>query len=422
MDSAQASALKKLISTLKEQPELLNEPSLAFFKDYLTSLGATIPAAKAAHTHGHDSAHDSHEHKHGSGCCAHEHESHDHGHDSHSHGHGHDKEQHGSEDEEEEPEEEDPELMAPDSDPPAEVGVAAGGEVSDADMDKAGEMKMAAAEAASGGDYAKAVECYTSVLKLMPSPLVFAKRGDCFLKLKKPNAAIRDCDKALESNPDSAKALKVRGMAKRYLGDYEAAQKDLALAQRIDYDDAVDGIQRFVIKRCADRQARAVKQKAKEAERAAKAAARRREEARREYEKQKEEEAAGGGGMPGGMPGMPGMPGMGGMGGMGGGGMEAMMAQMMQDPEMLAAMSNPKVMEAMQSCMGNPMAAMQYMNDPEVGPVLQKLMGKMMGGMPGGMAEAMGGMGGMPSSMPGGMPGGPTVVEEEEGASIEEVD
>ena len=202
MDSTQASALKKLISTLKEQPELLNEPSLAFFKDYLTSLGATIPAAKAAHSHGHDSAHDSHEHKHGSGCCAHEHESHDHGHDSHSHGHGHDKEQHGSEDEEEEPEEEDPELMAPDSDPPAEVGVAAGGEVSDADMDKAGEMKMAAAEAASGGDYAKAprfcrrlpassshrpippplagqaVECYTSVLKLMPSPLVFAKRGE----------------------------------------------------------------------------------------------------------------------------------------------------------------------------------------------------------------------------------------------------
>jgi hypothetical protein len=59
------------------------------------------------------------------------------------------------------------------------------------------------------------------------------------------------------------------------------------------------------------------------------------------------------GGMPGmpGMGGMPGMPGMGGMGGMpgmpgmpgmGGGGMEAMMAQMMQDPEMLAAMSNPK--------------------------------------------------------------------------------
>merc|ERR1719231_214710 len=70
-----------------------------------------------------------------------------------------------------------------------------------------------------------------------------------------------------------------------------------------------------------------------------------------------------GGGMPGGMP----------------AGMGQMMAEMMQDPEMMAAMSNPKVMQAMQSCMGNPMAMMQYMDDPEVGPVLQKLMGKMMG-------------------------------------------
>jgi len=79
----------------------------------------------------------------------------------------------------------------------------------------------------------------------------------------------------------------------------------------------------------------------------------------------------------------------------------------MKDPEMMAAMSNPKVMAAMQQCMGNPMAAMQYMNDPEVGPVLQKMMSKMMsnpamagmaGGMPGGM-PGMGGMGGMPGGM-----------------------
>ena len=64
-------------------------------------------------------------------------------------------------------------------------------------------------------------------------------------------------------------------------------------------------------------------------------------------------------------------------------------------------MQNPKVMQAMQAMMSNPMAAMQYMSDPEVGPVLQKLMGLFGGGMPGGM----GGMGGMPGGM-GGMPGG----------------
>ena len=50
----------------------------------------------------------------------------------------------------------------------------------------------------------------------MPSPLVYAKRAECFLKLKKPNAAVRDCEKALESNPDSAKALRIRGSALRF--------------------------------------------------------------------------------------------------------------------------------------------------------------------------------------------------------------
>lgn len=48
-------------------------------------------------------------------------------------------------------------------------------------------------------------------------------RAECLIKLSKPVAATRDCDAALKLNPDSAKALKVRGMAKRLLGQYEAA-------------------------------------------------------------------------------------------------------------------------------------------------------------------------------------------------------
>lgn len=40
----------------------------------------------------------------------------------------------------------------------------------------------------------------------MPSPLLYAKRAEMYLKLRKPNAAKRDCDRALEANPDSAKA------------------------------------------------------------------------------------------------------------------------------------------------------------------------------------------------------------------------
>ena len=80
----------------------------------------------------------------------------------------------------------------------------------------------------------------------MPSALLYAKRAEMYLKLRKPNAAKRDCDRALEANPDSAKALRIRGSAHRYLGNYEAAQADLAAAQRIDYDDSVDAMQKFV--------------------------------------------------------------------------------------------------------------------------------------------------------------------------------
>jgi len=177
--------------------------------------------------------------------------------------------------------------MTVDTDAPAAMGPEEAPELSDADYEKVAELKSAAAEAASNGDHAKAIETLTAVLQLTPSPLLYAKRADSFLKMKRPNAAVRDCNKALESNPDSAKALKVRGSAYRYLGEYEKAQKDLATAQRIDYDDAVDGIQKFVNKRCVERQARLAKKAAKKAEKAEAEAKARREKARAEYERSK---------------------------------------------------------------------------------------------------------------------------------------
>lgn len=39
-----------------------------------------------------------------------------------------------------------------------------------------------------------------------------------FIKLQKPNAAIRDCDRAIEINPDSAQPYKWRGKAHRCNG------------------------------------------------------------------------------------------------------------------------------------------------------------------------------------------------------------
>jgi len=41
--------------------------------------------------------------------------------------------------------------------------------------------------------------------------------GSIYVKMQKPNAAIRDCDKAIEMNPDSAQPYKWRGKAHRSL-------------------------------------------------------------------------------------------------------------------------------------------------------------------------------------------------------------
>ena len=46
----------------------------------------------------------------------------------------------------------------------------------------------------------------------------------------------------------------------------------------------------------------------------------------------------------------------------------------MNDPELMEAMQNPKVMAAFTEAQSNPAKLMELMADPEVGPVLQKLM------------------------------------------------
>ena len=43
------------------------------------------------------------------------------------------------------------------------------------------------------------------------------ERCRCLVQLKRPIAAIRDCDRAIELNADSAPAYKFRGKARRYV-------------------------------------------------------------------------------------------------------------------------------------------------------------------------------------------------------------
>lgn len=289
------------------------------------------------------------------------------------------------------------------------------------DFDAATNYKMEATDLKNDGNYAAALEKYTLAVQASPpSALLLANRADCLFRLKKFTAAVKDCDAALENNPDSAKALRIRGKSQKELGDYEKARADLSASQAIDYDDSTVEALKFVTDKMKEVEGEKVKQKLEEEAKKKKRAEEIRkaqEEARKEQEEEEKkarEASAGMGGMPGGMPGgMGGMPGgMGGMpGGMGGmpggmGGMPGMggmggMADLFSDPEIAEGLKNPKVMEVLGGMMsGGGMPDMSKLSaamaDPEAGPVLQKMMSKLTGGM--------GGAGGMPGGM-GGMPG-----------------
>lgn len=51
-----------------------------------------------------------------------------------------------------------------------------------------------------------------------------------------------------------------------------------------------------------------------------------------------------------------------------------------QDEELKLLLLNPKMKEVVEQIKVNPMAAFQYMSDPEVGPILMKMIGKIMPG------------------------------------------
>eukprot|EP01082_Thalassiosira_pseudonana_P015073 g13378.t1 g13378 contig8:552119-554295(+) len=253
------------------------------------------------------------------------------------------------------------------------------GDGSNDDFDTATDAKMAASDLKSSGDYAGALEKFTKLYwRLILHP----------------------CCSPI--NPDSAKALRIRGECKLKTNQYHAALKDLSAAQSIDFDEEAAAMLKEATEKCKELDAIKVQKKVEEEEKLRKRSAeikKAQEDARKEAEEEARERsaAAGAGAAGGGFGGMPG----------GMGGMEGMMAGLMSDPEIAAGLQNPKVMAAFQELLsgpGGPMGLLsnpgklqEMMADPEVGPVLQKMMGKMMGGMGGGGMSGMG--------MPGGFGG-----------------
>lgn len=274
-------------------------------------------------------------------------------------------------------------LVKPDEDASQEMGDE-NKEPTEEEMDQASELRGKAAAAFGDGEFEDAINFYTEAILLSPSALLFAKRGQAFLKLNKPNAAIRDCDRALKLNPDNASAYKFRGRAYRLLGNWESAAKDLRQACKLDFDEQADEWLKEVTPNAKKLEQHKIKQERKKAEKeenARRERVRKAQEANKraaeENEKRKQQEESGEG-----------------ADFMGGGGM---------DPDLLAALSDPEVSAALQDCMTNPSNIMKYANNPKVMNLLKKLSSSMGGmGMPG-----MGGMGGMGMPGMGGMGGFP---------------
>ena len=108
------------------------------------------------------------------------------------------------EDDDDEEEEVDPGRVTPDEDEPPKMADP-NMEVTEDMMEQATPKKMEASELMSNGDLTGAIEKFTEVILLAPSALSYANRAQCYAKLKKPNAAIRDCNAALSLNENSAK-------------------------------------------------------------------------------------------------------------------------------------------------------------------------------------------------------------------------
>ncbi|XP_011056547.1 PREDICTED: putative protein FAM10A4 isoform X2 [Acromyrmex echinatior] len=231
-------------------------------------------------------------------------------------------------------------------------------------------------------DYEKAIQLYTEAIVLNPqAALLYAKRGQVFLILNKPNACIRDCDRAIELNPDSAAAYKFRGRAHHLLGKFEEAANDLRLACKLDFDEQADEWLRETTpnarkieehKRKKERKAQEkLERERQERLRKAREAAKAREENTRTSQTDAGNTSPGAGDF----------------------------YQFLKDPDVLQAFEDPEVAEAFREISTNPTNVLKYQNNPKVMALINK------------MASKFGGVGGMPGAagmnFPGGMPGFP---------------
>ncbi|XP_011300883.1 putative protein FAM10A4 [Fopius arisanus] len=270
-------------------------------------------------------------------------------------------------------------VLAPDNDPPQKMGNLSL-QPTEEEIAEAQSKRSEAVSAFSEKDYEKALALYTEAITLNPqATLLYAKRGQIYLLLSKPNACIRDCDRAIDLNPDSAAAHKFRGRAHQLLGNWEEAATDLRLACQFDFDEQADEWLREVTpnarkieehKRKKERRALEKKEKSyQKAQRQAREAAKAREANSRPSQTDDG----------------PGKTGMGDF------------YQYLNDPEVLAAFQDPEVSAAFLDISSNPANILKYQKNQKVMDLINKVASKFGGAS---------GFAGMTDQMPSGFFGG----------------
>ncbi|KAF5397416.1 Suppressor of tumorigenicity protein 13 [Paragonimus heterotremus] len=355
MEEKQLKLLREFIALLNAKPETLDLPELSFFKNWLLSHGAKLPSHEdrcAGSTKSDASEVDS-----------------------------------GAEDSTSESEVgeflfveciadfDGVDIVPEDTDPCQEMGDESV-EVTDEMIEKANDKRSEAQSKMSEGDFEDAVALFTEAIKLNPhSALLYARRASCFIKLKKPCAAVRDCDKAISLNPDSAAPYKWRGFANKLLGHWERAFDDLQLSLKLDYsEDAYEAMKEVepMHKRIYEHNMKYKRKREEKLERERQERVRKARESREQARQEAESN--------------PQFPKNGNMG--------DAFSNLFNDPELLAAMQDPEVMAAFSDVSSNPADMHKYQNNPKVKKVLEKMMNK------------FGGSGATPGGMPfGGSPG-----------------
>lgn len=298
--------LKQFVQLCQVNPAILNLPQLKFFRDWIEDLGGSVPSGptgdsqkKEPHGESYDqksNGHDESEAKPSYADAA-----------KGKTAWGAKEEEPSSESEESESSEseelmmddlsDDENVIIGDNDPPQDMGDDTK-EPTDAEQDEAMNMRSLGMQALGNGDNEGAIQHFTAGIKLDNTKTVFfVKRGTAYLRLKKPNAAIRDCRKALSLNPDSAAAYKTLGKAQKLLGFWDEACHSFEEAQKIDFDEDIlmllKDIKPKAMKIREHKQAMERKQKEKEIKeriKRVKKAQKEQEKARKEQERRQKEE------------------------------------------------------------------------------------------------------------------------------------